>query len=68
MSLSETEVVVGGDVQATGATTGGIEVSVVIISVTSVTNDRSAWDSGDRGREAIVEPEFESLGIERIEI
>ena len=47
-----------------GATAGGIEVSVVTFSFTIVANDHLAWDSGDRGREAIVEMEFASSGME----
>jgi hypothetical protein len=63
-SLSKTEVVVGGDVETTSATAGGIEISVVILGVAIVTDDRAAGNSGNRGGEAIIDAEFESSGIE----
>jgi hypothetical protein len=62
--LSKTKVVVGGDVETTGAAAGGVEVNVVIVAVTIVTYNRTARNAGNRRGEAVIKTDFESSGIE----
>ena len=45
-----------------------MQVNVVIISVTVITDNRMARNPGDRRGEAVVKMEFESSGIERIKV
>ena len=62
--LSKTEVVVGGDIETASPATGGVQVDVVIVSVTIVTDNRTARNPGNRRGEAVIKPDFKSSGIE----
>jgi hypothetical protein len=66
--LSKTEVVVGGNVETTGAAAGGVEINVVIVGVTIVTDNCATWDAGNRRGKAVIKADFKSTGIKGVKI
>lgn len=67
-SLSEPEIVVRRDVERTGLSTGKVEGSLLVGSLTVIAYDRSTGNTGSGTREAVVETEFQSTGVEGVEV
>ena len=66
--LRKTEVIVGGNVETTGPAASGVEINVVIVGVTIVTDNRAAWDASNRRGKAVIRADFKSTGIEGVKI
>lgn len=66
--LSESEVVVRRDVEAACADTVRDKGSVIIIRRAVVSDNCSSRDTGDRGRETVVQTGLEPSAVERIKV
>jgi len=65
---SESEVVVGRNVECSSGCTGQLESIVVVVGLPIEADDSSASNSSDGSRETSVHSLLESTGVERVEI
>jgi hypothetical protein len=66
--LGESEVVVRGDVEGPGAGAGGEERLVVVRAGAVEDHDGAAGDAGDGLGETVVDPGFETPGVEGVKV